>query len=110
MAVVGEMHVGKGREEKGKGKTTRASEGAASQARCARRAHLVRDTALRRMRDAHAARISRATCAASHARCARHAHLAYDMRAICAQARNSCAHLASLARACGTKRQCVLLP
>ena len=104
MAVVGEMHVGKGREEKEKRKG-RGSEGThALRARFARRAHFACDRccvaremlaacasrvlqAMRRARDSHVARISRATGAASRARCSQRTHLAYDRRCVAREIR-----------------------
>lgn len=62
MAVVGEMHVGKGREEKG-GKPTRA----ASHARCARRAHLARERVALGSREGSQARASCVQASSSRA-------------------------------------------
>ena len=62
MAVVGEMHVGKGREEKEKRK--------------------------RKEREGEVkARISRATLRLSHSRCARREHLACDRRCVAREMR-----------------------
>ena len=67
MAVVGEMHVGKGKEEKGKGKPTRSHEGVASRAQRAACTPRARD-----MRLSHS-RCARLSQNAPVAFCVRHA-------------------------------------
>ena len=77
MAVVGEMHVGKGREEKEKRKRREREGEVKACMRCAR--------------DSRAARISRATGATSRARCSQRAHLTCDRCCVAREMLAACA-------------------
>ena len=96
MAVVGEMHVGKGKEEKEKRK--------------GRGRQLVRARARPRRRDAHGSPISRATlrCVACEMRTPRASRVRHALRR--AYRTKRCCLLLLPLGARRTKRQCVLLP